>query len=298
MKNKLVLDFGGTFIKYAVADSQQNFIEKGSVPAPVNSLEEFLQTVDELVRMHRPGVDGIAISMAGRIDAQDGFVYQGGAYRFLQNIPLAEQFQARYGLPVSILNDANAATLAEARLGNLKDVRNGLAIIIGTGIGAGIVLNGILETGTHCNAGELSGLVTNFENATMYGTFCATNSTRTLLREYSHCCNLPIEQLNGKLFFEKIPTDHEAQIILDRFCYNLALQIYNVQCLLDLERAVIGGGISQQPILTETVRKQLDIIFDRYARFHVEKPEVMACHFHNDSNLYGALLHFEETVRF
>lgn len=297
MENKLVLDFGGTAVKYALMDVERNFLEKGSQKAPTDSMDLLLQTIDGLTERFRNRFNGVAISLAGQIDREKGYVYRGGAYRFLENIPLASVLSQRYHVPVTILNDANAATLAEAQLGNLRNISNGMAIIIGTGIGAGLILNGNIVPGSNFYAGELSGIVTDRHDKTMYGTFCATNGTRTLLREYGTAVGVPPETLDGRRFFEKVSADKNAYIVLNRFCENLALQIYNIQCLLDLQRIVLGGGISQQSALIAGVQDQLDMVFERYARFHVQKPQVLACKFFNDANLFGALLNYETSVQ-
>ena len=86
--------------------------------------------------------------------------------------------------------------------------------------------------------------------------------------------------------------------MLERFCYHLAMEIYNIQCLMDLQRVVIGGGISRQEILIEKLREQLELVFKKYERFHVEKPEVLPCRFYNDSNLYGAFLNYQNRMRY
>ena len=88
--NKLVIDVGGTFIKYAVMDNEANILSKGSVPTPLDTREHFIAALVDLFEAHADQVDGIAMSVPGNIDSATGFVYTPGALSFNYNTPLAD----------------------------------------------------------------------------------------------------------------------------------------------------------------------------------------------------------------
>jgi predicted NBD/HSP70 family sugar kinase len=84
---------------------------------------------------------------------------------------------------------------------------------------------------------------------------------------------------------------------LDDFTYKLAVQIFNLQCVLDSEVFTIGGGISSQDILMEYIQKNVDKYCKSFENldgfnFYVPKPKVVRCKFRNDANLIGALYNF------
>ena len=77
----MVFDVGGTGIKYSVMDEQLNRTDTGSTPTPADSQEHFLNTLREIYLPHKDEVDGIALSLPGFIDAEQGVVRGGGARR-------------------------------------------------------------------------------------------------------------------------------------------------------------------------------------------------------------------------
>lgn len=97
------------------------------------------------------------------------------------------------------------------------------------------------------------------------------------------------EQVNGIMVFDAVHAgERDAIECLDLFTREIAIQLFNIQTILDLERFAIGGGISAQPILIEKIRDQLDTLYGE-CPYRVPRAEVVACTFRNDANLIGAL---------
>ena len=82
----MVFDVGGTGIKYSVMDEQLNRTDTGSTPTPADSQEHFLNTLREIYLPHKDEVDGIALSLPGFIDAEQGVVRGGGALSLAYNV--------------------------------------------------------------------------------------------------------------------------------------------------------------------------------------------------------------------
>lgn len=97
------------------------------------------------------------MAVPGKVDHHDETIYGGGALQFLDQVNLPAALQL--AVPVSVENDGKAAALAELWLGNLKNVQNGAAVVLGTGVGGGLILNSQLYAGSHFQAGELSFMV-------------------------------------------------------------------------------------------------------------------------------------------
>ena len=156
MKKYLAIDLGGTAIKYGVVAEDLSFLSKGKVDARCDSKESFIEDIRKIYEECGEGTEGICISMPGVIDRFKGFAHTGGAYRWIRQMPIASDLAEALNTKVTICNDAKSAAMAEIGFGNLKGVRNGIAIILGTGIGGAIVVNEKLIDGSHYSSGEFS----------------------------------------------------------------------------------------------------------------------------------------------
>ena len=157
----MVFDVGGTEIKYSVMDEQMNRFDAGSVPTPQDTQEHFLDTIYALYASHKDEVDGIAMALPGFVDANTGYVSNGGALLYNTGTQVGQLVRERCGCRVTLENDGKAAAIAELRAGALQGCCNAAVFIIGTGVGGGIIANGQLVRGVHFTAGEYSFVNTN-----------------------------------------------------------------------------------------------------------------------------------------
>lgn len=295
--NVLVLDIGGSSIKYAQLDEQLRFSKRGEVPTPMDSMEQFVDTIASLYETCKDEVEGIAISMPGCIDPKRGFNYHGGALTYIRDMKTVAILQERIPCPITIGNDAKCAANAEVGYGNLKGIQDGVVIILGTGIGGCIIKDGKVHNGKHFSAGEFSFIKTNCDQGhEQQQHWCYVNGIRGLLSKVQH--ELHSDQVySGKEIFEMANAGNVAVLkALDSFCEAIAMQIYNLQAIFDPERFVIGGGISAQPLLMQCIQKQVDKLFQEQL-FDNPKAEVYPCKFRNDANLIGAFVQFKDTYR-
>ena len=101
---------------------------------------------------------GIGISCGGPLDSRKGLVMSPPNLPGWDNIPIVKLVEDATGIPASLQNDANACALAEWKYGAGRGTRNMVFLTFGTGLGAGLVLDGRLYSGTNDNAGELGHL--------------------------------------------------------------------------------------------------------------------------------------------
>lgn len=293
MSQYLTIDVGGTAIKYAIMDEKATIISNGETPTPHQDMDGFLSALDSVVLPVKAEVEGIAISMPGKIDNVHGFAYTGGALRYIKDTPMKDILEERYQLPVAIENDGKCAALAEAWQGNLSDVDSGVVVILGTGIGGGIVLNKKLWRGTLGSAGELSALPTNFESNDMRNCWAVLNGYVGLTGPYAAIKGLDISEVNGRTFFEALHSgDEDAKKIFDHFITTLTAGIINIQAVLDVEKYCIGGGISAQDILIDALRDSVAGYFANSRITPLNPPKIDRCAFRNGANLIGALKNF------
>lgn len=297
MAQYLVLDIGGTFIKYAIMDDQANFIEQGKVPAVTGSEEGTLRALAD-VREAVAGYDyeGVAISMPGRISTDKGIAHTGGAFQWVHEYPAADKYGAVFGKPCTIANDGKCAASAENWIGALADVNSGAVLVLGTGIGGGIVINNQVWMGATGGAGELSAFITDHEgvkNGLGWGNigimWAAHISAGSITGKYGAIKG--IEKADGIMLFDAYEAgDPIAVDVLKTFGEEAAAGICSLQSVLDLERYAIGGGISARPETTQIIKDAVDALFDPYIDFlPYGKPEIVTCKFGNEANLIGAL---------
>lgn len=289
---KLVFDVGASAIKYALMDNDAHIYEKGKEVTPHDHFEHFLTILQTIYEKYQNEIDGIALSLPGTIDSELGQIYAPGGLLYNENINLVNEMHRFTQLPIAIENDGKSAALAEVWKGHLKDCQNGIVIVVGSGLGGGIIKDGQLWKGEHLFAGEFSYIYQGEGTSFMENAWAVKGSTTALIMDVARRKNLEMSQLDGYRIFGLIEQlDQDACAALQTLAQNLAIGIYNLQCILDPQKILIGGGISQQPILIEKIQEELDKIYENIP-FDIPHAHIENCCYYNDSNLIGALYRF------
>ena len=157
------IDIGGTKCALSVgactADSvrilhREEFPTKGKDWREV--LAEFAARIERLPDVAVPGgIAGIGISCGGPLDSARGVILSPPNLPGWDEVPVVKFFADRFGVPVHLQNDANACAYAEWKFGAGRGTRNMVFMTFGTGLGAGLVIDGRLYSGTNDNAGEI-----------------------------------------------------------------------------------------------------------------------------------------------
>ncbi len=102
------------------------------------------------------------------------------------------------------------------------------------------------------------------------------------------------ESVDGVRVFEDVNAGDETAIdCLNEFAHEIAVQIFNIQTVLDPGRFAIGGGISAQPVLIETIRAHLKKLYS-VCRYDIPRAEITVCRFREDASLIGAYHNLRE----
>lgn len=292
----LGIDVGGTAIKFALMSVEAEILEKGEVPTPLTGLEDYLDTLEGIYRRYEGTAKGIAMSAPGTIDSDTGYFYTGGALQeFVHDMNLQEMLEVRCGVPVRVENDAKCAALAEGWNGSLKDCRDGVVIVLGTGVGGGLIKDGRLHKGKNFAAGEFSFLIIGDDLNQDDNYMSLAAGTIGLRKKAAKAMGADPDDLNGRMIFERANAGDEKVIAaIEAFTWPIARLIYNIQVFYDPEKIAIGGGISRQPLLLQMIQKNLDRIYQEMNLPVVigQKADVVCCKYLSDSNLVGALRHF------
>jgi len=151
----LGLDIGGTNIKAGVLiGSELTDIRMISTPSE-ECQEAILETIAGFIEsFQHHGFFAIGIGIPGLIDTDNGIVLNLGNIPSFKKVHLREFLEERFGKPVFINNDANCFALGEYKFGAAQVYQHVVGITLGTGLGAGIIVNGHLYCGFNCAAGE------------------------------------------------------------------------------------------------------------------------------------------------
>lgn len=153
------VDLGGTKILAGVADGRGDILRRLERPTPRGSPTEVIDAVNEVVEeLGAADVDALGLAIPGTIDLTTGRVVTAANLPFRDD-DVKGRFEHRFGLPVALDNDANAATLAEWKLGAGRGARHMVMLVLGTGVGGGLIFDGHLYRGAHGTAGELGHVV-------------------------------------------------------------------------------------------------------------------------------------------
>lgn len=285
----LTFDIGGQGIKYAVWKDEA-LVDKAffKTPSDWDTLKTKMKGVLNQIR-EQHDITGVAISSPGSVDSQAGVVKGISAVPYLHDFKIVEAWEELFELPVSIENDANAAALAELGYGVAKNYQNVAFMIIGSGIGGAIAMNGELVKGRHLFAGELGYMAMDRHNT-------LSNLASSLLQINRHNEAHPEDPIqNGLELFNLSEVGHEAAMVMVEEIYDsLARSLYNISLMIDPELLAIGGGISVRPDIVHQLSTRVNQLLEREGASEI-KPNIQVCHFFNDANLIGAAVNFERT---
>lgn len=285
----LAVDVGGSGVKYALSDESLMLRQKGTVATSYDTHRAFVEAIGDIFDRSGP-VDAIAMSYCGELDPASGHLFSGGALRFNGGTNMIDSIGARCGVPVSIENDANCALLAEVHSGCLVGCRNALALVMGTGIGGALLINRQVYRGSHFHSGNASQTRVDLTRPDA-PLLASVNGMRGFTSDFASRAGIAPGSADVPELFAQCDAGNPIALqVLDEYCSRLAVFIYNAQVMLDVEVVAIGGGISAQPLLIDTLREHVDRIFTT-AWDPLPRPELRPCHYRNDANLIGAVFH-------
>ena len=263
-KYAIVIDLGGTSVKYALIDNEGVFHFQGKLPSKADISAEAVigQLVtackETMASAQQLGVtiEGIGIGTPGIVDETNRIVL-GGAENIKgwENLNLADRIEAETHLPVQMGNDANLMGLGETMYGAGQGARNVVFLTVGTGIGGAVVIDGKLFNGFANRGTELGHvpLIANGEPCACGSIGCLEHyaSTSALVRRFNKRAaeagrSFSGEEINGELIVRLYKEgDKLATECLDEHCDFLGHGIAGFINIFSPQRIVIGGGLSE-----------------------------------------------------
>ena len=278
METYLGMDFGGTKLLIGEVDSEGNILaskqyrtgyvnQQSAVGIIRSSLADYLSTVG----CGNRNPNAIGIGMIGRVDTEAGHWLQIDVDRS-QPIELAYEISETFGMPCFLANDVKSATLAEQCWGYGRMSNNFIYINIGTGIAAGMVIDGRLTAGSHFNAGEVG----HTQVGVHTGAKCCCGRTdcvetiasgsgfdicaRMMRPLYPESAlELPADtRVDVRRIYELArKNDSLCKLLVDNAAQAIANLIMNLVRVSDPDTVVLGGGIVSDPMMYNNILLRL-----------------------------------------
>ncbi len=281
MKYYLGFDIGGTKCAVVLSDKNGNsikdkirfdtLVERGWKAVT----DELISSAKEILNRNEISADDVlacGVSCGGPLNSDTGVIMRPPNLPDWDNVPLADIVTSKLGIPCKVRNDADACALAEWQFGAGKGTKNMIFLTFGTGMGAGLILDGKLYSGTCGTAGEVGHIRLDADGPAAYGKagsfegFCSgagiASMAKKMLSIYSGSTIIPRDNVTAKTIADAaIKGDKLANAIYRRCGEKLGLGISILIDILNPERIVIGSiyqrsGHLLAESMNETIKKE------------------------------------------
>lgn len=304
------IDLGGTNLECGIVTEQGTVLHRDTRPAkpergpdPVlDDMADLIETVIAEIGISHDEVVGIGIGAPGPLSHRDGVIFKAANLPGWENVRVLRGIIKRVSLPATLENDGNAAAYGEFWAGAGKNVNTMVAFTLGTGLGAGAIIEGELLHGHFENALEVGHTIVELD-----GRPCSCGQ-RGCLEQYCSASSLgrrateeiergaesslaqhiePNKPLGGVHVADAARSgDPLACRIWDDACRFLAIACINMQHCFNPERIVLGGGMSRAgDFLLDPIRLHLDT---RKWNLHSDFPEIVIGQLDNNAGVIGA----------
>jgi glucokinase len=297
----IAVDMGATHLRFVLANSRAEIVQESRdrVVSEAGSGGVTHQIRDGIARLLPAGKEtfrGIAIGVPSAVDPKTGRVLDANNVPGWRETDLGRVLEDAFRVPVYVDNDANMAAIGEHWRGVARDAENFVFVALGTGIGAGIFVNGQICRGRTGSAGEIYRMNLDWRqwnedfNGSGYferyvsGMGVAAEA-RTLLASGNGSSADPSDERNARFVFEAARSgDVQAQALIDRTFEMLGVGVANLVSVLDPDLIVFNGG------LLRGAPEQLLATVDRVLRrIHPNPPAVRLSSLGDKAQIWGAL---------
>ena len=300
-KRYIGIDLGGTNIKGAVVNEQGEIIRQSTCPTHAEQgAEAVTATIADMIRDLAKGEDiaGVGLGCPGTVDDNCGTVVYACNLGWI-NYDVRSALKKMTGFSVRLVNDANAAALAEVVAGAAKGAQSAVMVTLGTGVGGGIVIEGQLLHGAHGSGAELGHMVLNRDETAVCGCgkrgcveqYCSASGivrmAKLALEASDEESSLrSLDKMTCKDIFDAGRAgDKLALAVLDQYYAYMGEFLANVCNVVNPEVVVLGGGVSKAgTVLLDGLRPY----FHKYVFHAAANVEFALAALGNDAGAYGA----------
>lgn len=275
------IDIGGTNTVFGIVDARGVVIASSSIKTRKhNTIEAYLDELHtELTKLIEVNdavdkIHGIGIG-APNANYYTGTIESGVNLPWPTPIPLAQLVSEKFGVPVSITNDANAAAIGEMTYGSARGLKDFIMITLGTGVGSGVVINGQLVYGHDGFAGELGHLIVKRNNGRLCGcgrtgcleAYCSASGVARTAREFleirtepSALRTIPIEAITSKDVYDAAVAGDKLANEIFEYTGNILGEAFAEFTVFSSPQAIIlfGGLAKSGELLLRPLRESME----------------------------------------
>lgn len=306
----IAVDIGGTKISAATITVDGRIVHKLIIPTlqegPEKGINQIIELVEKVIQRSKIELKcliGIGVGIPAVLERDTDFVIWGPNLMNWKNIDLSNALRERFNLPVSIEYDGHTAVLGEWWMGSAKNCHSVVNIIIGTGVGAGLIIEGKLIRGFDRLAGAAGWFV--FDNCTdpdrddekklgcwearISGPGIAQRAHKLLETQPKRKSILRSKgsEIVSKDIYEAAQLDDDLALqIINEIGELMGMGIANIVSLINPEVVILGGSVGSNSTL---LLPNIEEIIRRYAQpYSAKSVRIVTSKLKSKAGLYGA----------
>ena len=309
------IDIGGTNISIAVAETGGEVVSKRQLPTqsslgPFSAFDKMSEAIEKMLAEEPFDLEAVGVGSPSPIDVRKGLIMSPSNLLEWAEFPIVDLLNDRFGVPVKLENDANAAAVGEYIYGAGRGYRNIFYLTVSTGIGGGLIIDGELYHGISTAAGEIGhtiiqpdGIRCNCGSRGCLETICAGVHIARRARERLENGEASIlsgmvsdiDSITARTVVDAVQQgDPLATAIWDETCHFLAIGIANVITLVAPEIVIVGGGVAAAgDLLFVQLRKRVPHFVSMVP---ADKINIVPARLGTESGLYGAVAIARELI--
>jgi len=287
-KNYVIgIDAGGTKVAYGLFDKEGKIIDRITAPTDVKAdgpafSDTIIENVNAILKKNDltfEQLDGIGIGMPSFIKRETGFVFMTSSMPGIKDFAMREYLEKHLPTRIILDNDANVAALAEHRHGAGRGSQHMVYIVLGTGLGSGIIIDGNVFSGSYGAAGECGhmlatpdkGIMCGCENKGCFMSYIAGKHIPERVKqglESGIKSKLMPETADGRQLIKAYKSEDPLAVkMIEDMAHYLAYCVFNIYQMLNIDTFVFGGGLT---VFGDDLFDRMREEFDRY--YHVSYP--------------------------
>ena len=295
---KIGVDVGGSHVGIGIVNATGNLLLKKEKDYDkkqddmsnivLNTIIEIIKEIIQENNINLEEIESIGIAFPGTVSETSVIKAENLG---IENYEVVKKIQKEFNVPIYLENDAKCAAIAEKELGSLKKYEDSVFLIVGTGIGGAVFLDGKLLKPKRFSGFEVGHMVINKNgiecNCGRKGCFETYCSMRRLKEKISKEFDLnTIDGIKIREFIEQNQENDKLNKILDEYIQDLQIGIANLINIFEPQAISIGGSFGHYEILLKRLQDKINEKTELYNKEQI--PKILTADLKNDAGIIGA----------
>ena len=297
---KIGVDVGGSHVGIGIVNATGNLLLKKEKDYDkkqddmsnivLNTIIEIIKEIIQENNINLEEIESIGIAFPGTVSETSVIKAENLG---IENYEVVKKIQKEFNVPIYLENDAKCAAIAEKELGSLKKYEDSVFLIVGTGIGGAVFLDGKLLKPKRFSGFEVGHMVINKNgiecNCGRKGCFETYCSMKRLKEKISKEFDLnTIDGIKIREFIEQNQENDKLDKILDEYIQDLQIGIANLINIFEPQAISIGGSFGHYEILLKRLQDKINEKTELYNKEQI--PEILTADLKNDAGIIGAAM--------